>query len=342
MKLAISVLAAGLAVLAITGSSAGFQGSGSAPAPKKAIRDPAPPVAATPMRTVAVIPLHGSVGACGLGDEWFSCVDFAAAIAKAEKASIKTIILEIHSPGGFVRTEEKVIKEILEADGRGITFVALIASDAGSAAALIALACKHIYATPAARLGAAVTILSGPNGTVSVEKALKDDPALAAKFLSFSAALHVAAAEAHDRCLCLSNAMCQMEAELWWSPTSGLSATKLNDSTEQVDSKTTVLTLTASQIERFGLGEVVNRRWDVLESLNLAPAKIVEFTKEMDESPRRLWALVKQERTLAGQVADSELREGKSQGGTTAVQTELHRRQHAECVRKINDFRESH
>ena len=342
MKTIRSVLGLGSALLAITVSTALDQGGGDGSRTKKLIRDPASPISATPMQKVAVIPLHGSVGPCELGERWFSCVDFAAAVAKAEKASIKTIILDISSGGGYVTTEEKIIAKILEAQGRGITFVALINRDAGSAAALISLACKHIYATPAARLGAAVTIYSGPNGTISQEKTMKDDPALAAKFLSYDAALHTAAAELNGRCVCLSMAMRQLDSELWWSPASGLTASKQSDSTEQVDSKTTVLTLTASQIERFGIGKVVSGQLEVLESLHLATATILDLTKEMDTSPEKLAQMVKRATGLAKQANDSKLREGKSQGGTTAALTAKYRQYHAEQVRKIEEFRSCH
>ncbi len=316
MKLVPSRLGTGLVLVTITVSTSLGQGTPSTP-PKQAIRYPAPPFPVVPIRRFAVIPLRGTVGPCEFGEPWFSCVDFAAAVEKAEEASIQTIILEIDSPGGFTRTEDEIIACILQAQGRGVTFVALIDRDAGSAAALIALACPHIYATPAARLGAAVTVLSGPNGVMSLEKAMKDDPALRAKYHSFNAALHAAAAEANDRCLCLSMAMYQLDAELWWSPTVGLSATKQDDSTEQVDSKTTVLTLTASQVARFGLGGVAQDRGGVLRSLGLSSVKPVDLSKMMEESPKHLASMLKRKRDLARQAEDSRLREGKSQGGTT-------------------------
>lgn len=336
------MLGTGLALVAITFSTALGQGSGSAPPPKKAIRDPVRPVAVTPVQQVAVIPLKGTVGPCELGEPWFSCVDFAAAVEKAEKASIKTIILEIHSPGGFVRTEDDIIAKILEAQGRGVTFVALIDRDAGSAAALIALACRRIYATPAAKLGAAVTVLSGPSGSMSWAKAMKDDPELAAKYESFNAALHTEAAESNARCVCVSMAMRQMAAELWWSPTSGLSATKQGDSTEQVDSKTTVLTLTATQIQRLGIGETTTGRQDVLESLELGGAKVVDLAREMETSPKRLKQMVKQAVDLDNRVADSALREGRSQRGTTSAGTEKLRQQLTNLVDKVIEFVGAH
>jgi len=99
-----------------------------------------------------LIPLVGSVGLCdGVG---FTAKDFNNCITQVEKSGCKKIALHIKSGGGRVDTKEAIQHTVLGLRAKGYRVVAII-EDAGSAAALIALACDEWYALPGARLGAA-------------------------------------------------------------------------------------------------------------------------------------------------------------------------------------------
>ena len=237
---------------------------------------------------VIVIPLIGAVGPCVDGDKWFSATDFEKALAKAEKLSPAAIILEIKSPGGLVATEERIIQMIIDSQGRGTRIVAWV-TDAGSAAALITLACKEIFVMPSARVGAAVTIVSGDSGTVSLKSLTENDPELAAKFESFHSATHKSAAEATGRSPAIADAMRDMSKELWWSSEGGFSETRRAETDELIDGPKTVLTLTAGTMEKTGLAKKKNSRDEVIQSLGMrrSPKELI-FSTEMGKNPKNL------------------------------------------------------
>ncbi|MEY4786274.1 MAG: hypothetical protein RL692_168, partial [Planctomycetota bacterium] len=183
---------------------------GDAPAtPTKSEAKPTAIKTGSSSNLVIVIPLKGIVGPTLDGDEWFSATDFKKTLEKAEKQKPAGVILEINSPGGRVDVEEQIIQAILDSAGRGTRIVAWV-TDAGSAAALITIACKEIFVKPSSRIGAAVTIVSGSKGTSSLKKLMQGDEELAAKYESFQSAIHKAAAEATGRSPAIAAAMRDM------------------------------------------------------------------------------------------------------------------------------------
>ena len=217
---------------------------------------------------VIVIPLKGVVGPTLDDDQWFSATDFKKALEKAEKQKPAAVILEINSPGGRVDVEEQIIQAILDSAGRGTRIVAWV-TDAGSAAALITIACKEIFVKPSSRIGAAVTIVSGSKGTSSLKKLMQGDEELAAKYESFQSAIHKAAAEATGRSPAIAAAMRDMSKELWWSSEGGFSESRRTGSDELIDGPKTVLTLTAGTMEKTGLAKQKNSLDEVIHSLGM-------------------------------------------------------------------------
>ena len=259
---------------------------------------------------VVVIPLKGIVGPTLDGDEWFSATDFEKALAKAEKLGPAAIILEIKSPGGLVATEERIIQMIIDSQGRGTRIVAWV-FDAGSAAALITLACKEIFVKPSARVGAAVTIVSGDSGTTSLKSLTEKDPELAAKYESFHSATHQSAAEATGRSPTIAAAMREMSKELWWSSEGGFSESRRTGSDELIDGPKTVLTLTAGTMEKTGLAKQKNSLDEVIHSLGMRRSpEITKLNSSMELNPKKLKKLLVEITKLRKLVNESKSKSG--------------------------------
>lgn len=258
---------------------------------------------------VVVIPLKGVVGPTLDGDEWFNATDFKKSLEKAEKQKATVVILEIDSPGGRVDVEEQIIQAILDSSGRGMRIVAWV-NDAGSAAALITLACKEIFVKPSSRIGAAVTIVSGSKGTSSLKRLMQGDEELAAKYESFQSAIHKAAAESTGRSPAIAAAMRDMSKELWWSSGSGFSDHQLEATDERIDGPKEVLTLTAGIMEKTGIAKQKNSLEEVIQSLALPPGgQTKRFDVDIQVSPKKLRSFIKRlenrEKDIARAQADS-------------------------------------
>ena len=250
--------------------------------------------AANPDGPAVVIRLHGVVGPPLEVERFFTATDFKDALKKAYAKKPSAIVLDIKSAGGRVDTKEEMLREILTGTARGQRFVAVV-RDAGSAAALIALACPEIVVFPASRIGSAVTILSGAEGTVSLKKLLEADPELAAKFNSYADAMDAEAARANKRSTAIPAAMKDSAAELWWSPTTGFAATKESEDATCYDGPESILTLTYSQVKESGLGEAVVSDDEVWSVLGYAtPPKQIDLTPTMYTTYNRVVKLCKQ------------------------------------------------
>ncbi len=258
---------------------------------------------------VIVIPLKGVVGPTLDGDEWFSATDFKKTLEKAEKQKPAAVILEINSPGGRVDVEEQIIQAILDSAGRGTRIVAWV-TDAGSAAALITIACKEIFVKPSSRIGAAVTIVSGSKGTSSLKKLMQGDEELAAKYESFQSAIHKAAAEATGRSPAIAAAMRDMSKELWWSNEGGFSDQQRAPTDERIDGPKEVLTLTAGTMEKTGLAKQKNSLDEVIASLAVpSGGQTKRMDSDIQSSPKKLRAFIKRledrEKDISRAQADS-------------------------------------
>ncbi len=296
------------AVCAICSLTAFGQTAPKSDAPKNSEAKPATiPPGSTNL--VVVIPLKGVVGPTLDGDEWFNATDFKKSLEKAEKQKAAVVILEIDSPGGRVDVEEQIIQAILDSSGRGMRIVAWV-NDAGSAAALITLACKEIFVKPSSRIGAAVTIVSGSKGTSSLKRLMQGDEELAAKYESFQSAIHKAAAESTGRSPAIAAAMRDMSKELWWSSGSGFSDHQLEATDERIDGPKEVLTLTAGIMEKTGIAKQKNSLEEVIQSLALPPGgQTKRFDVDIQVSPKKLRSFIKRledrEKDIARAQADS-------------------------------------
>jgi hypothetical protein len=238
------------------------------------------------------IPLHGTVGC--LREQFFNAADFKRALRRAATLKPSAIILDIESPGGRVDTMDEIIGEVILAQASGERVVAEV-RDAGSAAALITLACKEILAHPAARVGAAVAITTQEDGsTISLRKLAERerDQELEAKYESFAKALHDEAARKTGRSPLLAEAMRKSEIELWWSPSLGFRAKSTGAAGEQlVDNDKDILTLTCSQIKDFGIGKQCLTSDEVPNLLGLAGREVQLRKQEIECTLQRILQL---------------------------------------------------
>jgi hypothetical protein len=242
-----------------------------------------------PTKPIVVIPLHGVVGCIPeAGEEFFTAADFQSALDDALARDPSLVVLEINSGGGRNNTREEIQRAMLRASADRVIFVAVLI-DAGSAAAMIALAADHWLATPEARIGAAVSYLAGPGGPeISLRKLYEDDPELRAKFESFDIALCLEAARRTGRHPQIVRAMCFADEELWWSPRSGFDDHERVKNAECLDDATEILTLTSTSLLRTGLAMRTNSPDTFLEALGLPSSiQVIRLERQMRETSRQ-------------------------------------------------------
>lgn len=98
---------------------------------------------------VVVVPLEGAVS-----DAQFFFL--RRILKKAETAGASALILDMDTPGGSLKTTEKIVQMLMKSSVPAYTYVD---SNAGSAGALIALATKKVYMAPVSAIGAAAPVV---------------------------------------------------------------------------------------------------------------------------------------------------------------------------------------
>lgn len=266
--------------------------------PDSQSNDKSPPVPIPPLNPsgpLVLIQLHGTVGAIP-ETSFFTASDFNEALNQAFILKPSCIVLDIKSGGGRVDTKDEIVKRILEVSENGQRIVAAV-HDAGSAAALITLACPEILVYPAARIGAAVTILDTDSGVVSFKKYTNNDndPDLAAKYKSFEDAIDAEAARSTKRSPAIVAAMKELENSLWWSEKDGFTDKKTAPDSQCFDTDLTILTLTYTQVIDTKLGKKV-RNQDELWSVLGYPQEpqVIEISKPMRDTYNKIYQLVEE------------------------------------------------
>lgn len=129
---------------------------------------------------------------------------------EARNAGAKFIIFEMHTPGGLVTSALDICRVIknLPAD---VTPVAWVNHQAYSAGAMISVACKKIYMSPASSIGDCAPIMVSPTGGLeelpAAERAKAESPVLQ-EFRDS------ASSNGYDPMLC--RAMVTVGEEVWW------------------------------------------------------------------------------------------------------------------------------
>lgn len=195
-----------------------------------------------------VIPVTGRIGvdvtAPGIAD----------ALDQAGKLGAAHIVFVIDSPGGFLY-EALEIREVLAANRDRFTMHAYVAKQAISAATVLAAGSSTITMAPSSTIGGA-TAYSIRSDTGSHEVDAKINSIWSAEMAS------IASTSGHDEAP--FRAMIEQERELYVlrgpaGATLSASPPPASDSRqwERVDDTITVLTLTARQVEDYGIGRVV-------------------------------------------------------------------------------------
>lgn len=260
---------------------------------------------------LVIIPMKGTFGAIDDGDEWIDPRAFAALLKQAKTLNPKFIVLDIESPGGRVSVMNLVAEAIMKElpAGSGPQVVAW-PGEAASAASFVTLTCPRIIVKPTARIGAALTVVQTPKGMVAVEDLPTDSDAYSAKIRSFDEAFERSAMQYGGHPIEVRKAMALKAAELYWSPSvrrfvAALPDPKRPGDFEAIDSKDTVLTLTAQEALKYGIAAAQAHDEDSLKSaLGMAAgATTVRLGQELP----RWFARVRGELGKLSEARDSEM-----------------------------------
>ncbi|MBU6208645.1 MAG: ATP-dependent Clp protease proteolytic subunit [Planctomycetes bacterium] len=219
-----------------------------------------------PSAKFALIPLHGHVG-LSQHDQCFSAKGVLTCLEEAKARGADAVVFHINSPGGRVDSKQRIQQAISLIRRERVRTIAVI-EDAGSAAALIALACDEWYALPGCKLGAATTVLTSDDGSaMSFNKAMELDPDLKAKYKSWQCAQDLEACRDTGRPTILAMAMKDKEHEVWYSASAGFTAKASDSGSELIDSKEEILTLTYTQLVQYGLARSADSLQHALDQI---------------------------------------------------------------------------
>jgi len=137
---------------------------------------------------------------------------FNALITVAEERHPSAIVLAINSGGGYDWVMKLLIEQLLELQrNRDVRVVAWPAT-AGSAAAIMTLACKEIVVTPTTRMGAAIAIDRGGEAIPAPQNALEQ------KLQAWDDSLLQLVIEFTGRSPTVQRAMEEAKLEVWFHP----------------------------------------------------------------------------------------------------------------------------
>lgn len=189
--------------------------------------------------TFLLVKVHGTIG----GD--FTAADMKAALAQARRLKAGAIVLRIDTPGGSVHEAEAIVDLIIE--NKDLRFIAFVRK-ALSAGAAITLACKGIYVTDTATIGAAVSYIPG-------EEDLSD--AVAEKFQSAWRAVCRKAADHGGHSSLLAEGMVDRAFSITRRMENGKVVLERDGKGKIVKASGRILTLTAKEAVACGLAKHV-------------------------------------------------------------------------------------
>jgi len=204
------------------------------------------------------IPIEGEFG------KEVTAAGVRKALQWAERRGIDHIVFRIDSPGGMVVTAEGIADALRAHDGE-LTYHAVVEKEALSAAIWLVFSCDTIHMLPGSSVGAAVAFKQETT-TGEIEVDAKLNSALASNVAA------MAQRKGHDPAVI--RAMMIMDAELW-AVEEGESVELHNafpegrrsSGVQRIDSKQTVLTLTADEAERYGIARTLAAGEDLESAL---------------------------------------------------------------------------
>lgn len=174
--------------------------------------------AARQATNVAIIPIRGEIDAEGV-----MATSVERRIGTAVRAGADAIVFEIDTPGGEIRSALRICNAIKKSPITNT--VAWVNTDAYSAGALIAMACREIVVNDPASFGDAMPIAIGRRGASAMKGEIlkKMLPPVVAEVLD-SARRHNKAVGHYEWDEHLTKAIVANDVELWWvrNPTTGV------------------------------------------------------------------------------------------------------------------------
>ncbi len=202
-----------------------------------------------------VVPAEGAIGV------ELTTFFFEETCERAVRSGAGLIVYELTSPGGYLHILWD-IRETLDEFEDDIQIAFYTNGDCFSAAALLCMSSQHFYVGEDATFGAAVIWQSGADG---------EPTAVDAKFASAEAAKWRRQAERRGRPSVVIDALIRQEAEVWadrsttpWTLYPGRREGGGGEELHQVDSRTSVLTMTGGEAQSMGAVDgVVGRVLDI-------------------------------------------------------------------------------
>ncbi len=195
-------------------------------------------------------------------------------VEKALRQDIGTVVLYIDSPGGAIQSATYIAGQLDRLRKRHLcAFISSrVQGGAWSAGAFLAFCCDTIYMTPGACVGAAQSVVTTPDGMMVPTKEL---PA-GAKFESTWVGKFRSRAQQNGYPGAIAVAMTKQDATLWVRHRSGNDPSFRisdrrpgQDGWSRLDDDEGLLSLTASEMERFGLATIVRSQDQFVKRLDL-------------------------------------------------------------------------
>ena len=204
----------------------------------------------------------------------FSSAMMKKYLAEAADLSPTAVVLEIDTPGGSIKDAEEIVDMIIEY--KGLRFVAFV-HKAISAGSTITLACKEVYVTDQAVIGAA-TAWYRQGGVLPT--------ALAEKQMSIWRAMGRKAAENGGHSKLFAEAMVDPGFVLTMRKRGDEIVIERDGRGEVLKAKGKILTLTAKEAVKSGLAKKSIADVDALaRELNLTGWKVTRAAGEVDKEP---------------------------------------------------------
>jgi len=192
----------------------------------------------------------------GMIGEDFTSDSMRLALRRARAAKAAVIVLELDTPGGHVDHAEEIVNTIIRS--RGVRFVAVV-KQALSAGSAITLACRDVYVTETATIGAATSYFVDSRG---IAKQLPKD--VAEKFQSAWRAVCRKAAQHGGHSALLADAMIDMDFSLSMKKVRGKIVLTKGTDGKVLKRRGRVLTLTAREAVACGLAKGIVTGADAL------------------------------------------------------------------------------
>lgn len=208
----------------------------------------------TPELRYAMIPVRGGVG------EEITADGLRAALAEAQRRRIPHVVFLVDSPGGYLYEAYDLLDTLAEFD-EDLTYTVVVEpGGAISAASVFVAAAENLIMRPGSTVGAA-TAYSVDRTTGSAQVDAKLNSAWASRLAATAGARGMPAAA--------FRAMADQGVSLWANSETGefADSARSGPGWTQIDDGRSILTLTASQVEAFGLGIVANEAADELDDV---------------------------------------------------------------------------